>query len=284
MRLRHSTLPPEVVTHLFSTLDSPSFYRGDIKACCPYHDESTPSMFVYEKDEQFRFYCFGCNASGSVRKLIKKLKGHHLLDLVPEDQPHVRRTDKSEIVETYRLDSTRGFAPVSYYFQARGLSEEFCNAWGFKMDLYTPAGVMPVYTRHKYKGYIARSIDPRCKIRYYIEPNMDIARSIWGLDKLDPSRKVFVVEGIIDAASIWMAGGQAVALLGKKWHTKIDLLQNYNLICVPDNGDAKSIETFQELTLQTSGMTAFVPYQYKDVNQFYTSDPDSFEAWVTNFQ
>ena len=37
---------------------------SNYKACCPFHDEKTPSFTVSEP-KQF-YYCFGCNASGSV--------------------------------------------------------------------------------------------------------------------------------------------------------------------------------------------------------------------------
>ena len=36
----------------------------DFKACCPFHDEKTPS-FTVSQPKQF-YHCFGCGANGSV--------------------------------------------------------------------------------------------------------------------------------------------------------------------------------------------------------------------------
>ena len=36
---------------------------SDYHACCPFHDEKTPS-FTVSPDKQF-FYCFGCGAGGN---------------------------------------------------------------------------------------------------------------------------------------------------------------------------------------------------------------------------
>ncbi len=38
--------------------------RGDFWACCPFHDEKTPSF--HAEDRKGRYYCFGCNASGDI--------------------------------------------------------------------------------------------------------------------------------------------------------------------------------------------------------------------------
>lgn len=38
---------------------------------CPFHDEKTPSFFVYRK----RFKCFGCSESGDVVDFIQKIEG-----------------------------------------------------------------------------------------------------------------------------------------------------------------------------------------------------------------
>lgn len=37
--------------------------------CCPFHNEKTPSLKVYESS----FYCFGCNTSGDVIKFVRML-------------------------------------------------------------------------------------------------------------------------------------------------------------------------------------------------------------------
>ena len=37
--------------------------------CCPFHNEKTPSMKIYEKD----FHCFGCGEHGDVISFVQKL-------------------------------------------------------------------------------------------------------------------------------------------------------------------------------------------------------------------
>ena len=43
---------------------------GKYWACCPFHNEKTPSFTVNE-DEGF-FYCFGCKEAGDVIKFVQK--------------------------------------------------------------------------------------------------------------------------------------------------------------------------------------------------------------------
>ena len=43
---------------------------GKYWACCPFHNEKTPSFTVSE-DEGF-FYCFGCKESGDVISFVQK--------------------------------------------------------------------------------------------------------------------------------------------------------------------------------------------------------------------
>ena len=41
-------------------------------ACCPFHEEKTPSFSV-SPDKEF-FYCFGCHAGGDVFQFVQKIE------------------------------------------------------------------------------------------------------------------------------------------------------------------------------------------------------------------
>ena len=47
----------------------PPVHRGDM-ICCPFHDDSTPSMKLDR-----RYYCFGCGATGDVIDFVSRLRG-----------------------------------------------------------------------------------------------------------------------------------------------------------------------------------------------------------------
>ena len=52
-----SNLTPRCVTERYG----PPIHRGNM-ICCPFHDDRTPSMKLYDD----HFYCFGCQKSGDV--------------------------------------------------------------------------------------------------------------------------------------------------------------------------------------------------------------------------
>ena len=57
-------LPPKHVTERYG----PPIHRGNM-ICCPFHDDRTPSMKLYDD----HFYCFGCQKSGDVIDLAAQL-------------------------------------------------------------------------------------------------------------------------------------------------------------------------------------------------------------------
>ena len=61
-----SNLTPRCVTERYG----PPIHRGNM-ICCPFHDDKTPSMKLYDD----HFYCFGCQKSGDVIDLAAQLLG-----------------------------------------------------------------------------------------------------------------------------------------------------------------------------------------------------------------
>ena len=76
----------------------------EMKACCPFHNENTPSFYV--NDDKAFYHCFGCGAHGDVieflmeqggqdfRGAVEELAGMAGLDL-PEESPEQRERAKA---------------------------------------------------------------------------------------------------------------------------------------------------------------------------------------------
>ena len=71
------------------------------KACCPFHDERTPS-FTLNPDKGL-YKCFGCGAGGDVIKLYRELANATFAEaveaLVKEDRPKTRRVAEVKEVD-----------------------------------------------------------------------------------------------------------------------------------------------------------------------------------------
>jgi DNA primase len=52
------------------------------KACCPFHDEKTPSFYV--NDDKGFYHCFGCQAHGDVIRWMTDQRGLQFMDAVKE--------------------------------------------------------------------------------------------------------------------------------------------------------------------------------------------------------
>ena len=82
------------------------------KACCPFHDERTPS-FTLNPDKGL-YKCFGCGAGGDVIKLYRELANATFAEaveaLVKEDRPKTRRVaeDKPEVDASERINAKAG--------------------------------------------------------------------------------------------------------------------------------------------------------------------------------
>jgi DNA primase len=114
-------------------------------ACCPFHQEKSPSFSVNPSKEMF--YCFGCGKGGGVFnfvmemehvtfpeavKIVAEKTGTPLPQLVDDEKFETRRKDADEIVElnTWALEwwerqlEEGGASAAREYVESRGITEE----------------------------------------------------------------------------------------------------------------------------------------------------------------
>lgn len=123
----------------------------EFQACCPFHDEKTPSFTVSPK-KQF-YHCFGCGAHGSVIGFLMQYEGLEFLDAVDElaraaglevpttGQPQVRPDtglyDILAACSRFYVQQLKAHPEAIEYLKSRGLSGEVTRDFDIG---YAPAG------------------------------------------------------------------------------------------------------------------------------------------------
>ncbi len=120
------------------------------KACCPFHDEKTPSFTV--NDAKGFYHCFGCGAHGDVIRWMTDQRGMQFLDAVkelaaeaglempaPDPQAAKRAEQRATLIDVTeaaqqwyvdQLASPSGKAARDY-LASRGFSSDVCREFGF---------------------------------------------------------------------------------------------------------------------------------------------------------
>jgi len=128
-------------------------------ACCPMHDEKSPSFHLYQAKQTYK--CFGCGESGDVFKLAMKMEhlnfveaaewlaAHYNISLEYDQQSQAeaqevkdKRTEMLQLTEwahrKYKeaLSLLPAEAPALQYLYNRGYNDEKIGAWdiGFAPD------------------------------------------------------------------------------------------------------------------------------------------------------
>lgn len=121
---------------------------GAFWACCPFHDEKTPSFNAHPVRQTYK--CFGCGEFGSVIDFVMK---HEKLDFVEtieklaaranislryesggptqaERSLRARALDMMNWAQRGFVSSLERFEPARQYLEARGLGGEVAQRWG----------------------------------------------------------------------------------------------------------------------------------------------------------
>jgi DNA primase len=128
----------------------------EYKACCPFHNEKTPSFTI--NDEKGFYHCFGCGAHGDAIRWMTDQRGLPFMEAVKElaqaagmevpapDPRMAQRAEKAKGLHDV-MAAAQGFfeeqlggiegAEARDYLQRRGISEPTRRAFGFG---YSPDG------------------------------------------------------------------------------------------------------------------------------------------------
>jgi len=114
---------------------------SEFHACCPFHDEKTPSFTVSPK-KQF-YHCFGCGAHGSVIGFLMQYEGLEFLDAVeelaraaglevprggqPQPRPETGLYEMLRICAKFYVEELLRHPEAVEYLKGRGLSGEVCR-------------------------------------------------------------------------------------------------------------------------------------------------------------
>ncbi|MCX7865175.1 MAG: CHC2 zinc finger domain-containing protein, partial [Novosphingobium sp.] len=122
----------------------------EFKACCPFHNENTPSFTV--NDEKGFYHCFGCGAHGDVIRWMTDQRGLSFMDAIrelakeagmelPSPGPQAaaqaqRRATLHEVMQAAQdwfIDNLRGpeGREAREYLKARGIDARLMERFGF---------------------------------------------------------------------------------------------------------------------------------------------------------
>jgi DNA primase len=123
----------------------------EFHACCPFHDEKTPS-FTVSPQKQF-YHCFGCGAHGSVIGFMMNYEGLEFVDAVEElarqagltvpreagtrRQPEESLLSTLEAAKRYYQEQLHAHPEAADYLKKRGVSGEIARE--FEIG-FAPAG------------------------------------------------------------------------------------------------------------------------------------------------
>ncbi|WP_116090172.1 DNA primase [Sphingomonas crusticola] len=143
--LRHRTMLSALIGRSVKLQKAGREYR----ACCPFHDEKTPSFYV--NDDKGFYHCFGCSAHGDAIRFLTEAKGMPFMEAVKElaqaagmdvpaaDPRSAERAERatglvaaSEAAQSWFAEQLQGIAGAEAraYLAKRGVPDDLVKAFG----------------------------------------------------------------------------------------------------------------------------------------------------------
>lgn len=201
-----------MVKEILSVFPDGKFSSGYVRIRCPYHKggkEKRPSMSILLEDRGSMTagtcHCFACGTVVTLEELFEKVGATYDKTIEINRQPKPESVSLTTTQSIYKPSVPFRF---SEYLFSRGIGEEVQER--FKVYEKDKMVYMPVFDKDgKYLFVNSRSTEGKY---YYVEEGS--VKTLYGLEEIDMSKPIVVVEGQIDAMTFWELGMQAVATLG----------------------------------------------------------------------
>lgn len=247
-------------------LELEDFDERNLKACCPYHNEDTPS-FIYNK-KNYTFKCFGCGMTVDIVDVLMST-GKTFIDAVkwtcdiagiefgcPEQ--HVKTIPRYRY--PHEESRSNDMTAVYEYLSSRGISKLTADYLDIRSDsngniafhTYDQNDTLTVVNYRK----SFKTKENKC----WFQKDADVADILWNMNRVNNTKPLVITEGQLDAASVIEAGYlNCVSILkgcqGMGWIENCwDWLQQFDTIIVFSDGDAPGIKMRNEVINRLGAM------------------------------
>lgn len=265
----------EIVSHY------PNQHFDGKKMLCPFHEEDTPS-FIWNNEKSF-FKCFGCGRVFSIIDLYK-LQGQSFIEstntlLFNLDKEALKIEDdhkgkfKNYVFPTDELNLTRD--KVETYLKKRKISKDTMDFCKIKEDVQ---GNIVFEHRDINNKLLCTKYRPSAPVKkgqskMWWQKNADNCPILYGINWIDITKPLIIVEGHIDALAVIESGCDNVVSIP---HGANDLnwiefnynwLENFNKIILWFDDDSVGKKAVEEVTLRLGEERIYelnIPISYKE--------------------
>ena len=230
----------------------------EMKGCCPFHPDKTPSFTIYADDR--RFQCFGCGAEGDVLDFVQRAYGVKLLGAIEMlDGGALRELEQQRVVATPKADWSKAAlsiwneavpiigTPAETYLRSRGITMELPQTLRFARLRYPQE-------QGRRPALIAAVCDPSGDLtgiqRTFLtddgrkadvpEVKLSLGRVAGGAIRIGPPvASLVVTEGLEDGLTLAQALGRSVWVsAGTSMLPRMELADVTRAVVIGADGDA----------------------------------------------
>jgi DNA-binding transcriptional ArsR family regulator len=278
----------QIIPHLRKARRLPD---GSYMACCPAHDDSTPSLHLSESpDGTLLWKCFAGCPQDAVQRELERLAGVQPATARPIPPRRRGRTQQQAVSSDARARTPLGVraqSTLAEYARAKGLDAERLRAWGLT-DLQ--AGGIEIPYRNA-DGEIAciryrLALEGANRFRWR-QGDTPCLYGLWRLGEWTGSDMLYLCEGETDTLTLWHAGLPALGIPGatawrEAWWREVEGFERIVLIPDADAAGRQLVEKLAETCpdhLQERVYVLKLPDGIKDANELWQqvdADPERF--------